>query len=70
MRREWLLRQFGNGRVVWCFHCGRKCRTRWEVDRYPVCGHDGGRYVRGNVVPACRPCNLRRCRVHSGRVSR
>lgn len=33
----------------------------WEVDRWPVCGHDGGKYVRGNIVPACRKCNGTRC---------
>jgi len=29
---------------------------RFEVDRI-VAGRDGGRYVRGNVRPACGPCN-------------
>lgn len=27
------------------------------VDRYPVAGRDGGTYRRGNIRPACAPCN-------------
>ena len=27
------------------------------VDRFPLAGVDGGRYVRGNIRPACGPCN-------------
>lgn len=62
-RREWLMKQFGNGKTIPCFHCGKRMRTRWEVDRYPICGHEGGRYVRGNIVPSCIKCNNRRCTV-------
>ena len=29
------------------------------VDRYPVPGCRGGRYVRGNIRPVCGPCNSR-----------
>jgi hypothetical protein len=45
---------------------GMKVRARvhsWEIDRIPVCGHDGGRYLRTNVAPACRDCNQARCTV-------
>jgi len=63
-RKEWLKSEAagfgGNGRVVPCYWCGRKLRKP-EADRYPVCGHNGGRYVRGNIVPACRSCNATRC---------
>jgi hypothetical protein len=63
LRRDWLLRTFGNGKTVCCFHCGRRMRTAFEVDRWPLCGHKGGRYVRGNIVPSCRKCNRNhRCR--------
>lgn len=34
----------------------------WQVDRFPVCGHLGGKYVRGNIVIACPTCNAGRCR--------
>lgn len=39
----------------------------WEVDRFPICGHDGGRYVRGNIVPSCPSCNAKRCGKAGGR---
>lgn len=58
---------------VACHHCGRLCRASarsWSVDRFPVCGHMGGRYVRGNVVPACRACNESRCRAERNAVCR
>jgi hypothetical protein len=50
----------GNGRTVPCFHCGRRLRKP-QIDRYPICGHDGGSYRRGNIVPSCKRCNSRRC---------
>lgn len=58
---------------VKCAHCGRVMRAdgrvdadgnrrfTWEVDRFPICGHAGGRYVDDNVVVSCRPCNQSRC---------
>lgn len=60
-RRAFLMGAFGNGHTVPCFHCGRRLRTRFEVDRFPLCGHAGGRYTRDNIVPACPDCNKRRC---------
>jgi hypothetical protein len=69
-RRERMIREFGSpsGLTIKCFHCGKRMRTRtkwttWEVDRFPVCGHDGGGYSKGNVVPSCPPCNRTRCGV-------
>ncbi len=73
-RRERIVEEFGVGaardpsRKVWvyCHHCPRRMRASghaWEVDRFPVCGHDGGRYTWGNVVPSCKPCNGTRCGV-------
>lgn len=35
------------------------------VDRFPVTGAEGGRYVRGNIRPACGPCNS----YHGGTMS-
>lgn len=68
-RREWLVecqgiprRKDGRKTRVRCFHCGRAVRAdKFEVDRFPVCGHDGGRYVRSNVVASCKRCNAGRC---------
>jgi hypothetical protein len=62
-RRIWMVcnpRFRGTGKTVQCWHCGKRIR-RFEVDRWPRCGHEGGRYVRSNVVPACRKCNRGRC---------
>jgi hypothetical protein len=63
VRRDWLLSAQagfgGNGRTVPCFHCGKKLRKP-TVDRFPICGHDGGRYTRDNIVPACTRCNFGR----------
>lgn len=60
-RRAWIMETFGNGKTVPCFHCGRRLRSRFEVDRYPICGHAGGRYTRDNIVPSCGKCNVGRC---------
>lgn len=63
-RREWIMSAAagfgGNGRTVPCYHCGARLRKP-EIDRFPLCGHGGGRYVRSNIVPSCGPCNRRRC---------
>lgn len=75
-RKSWLLSPAagfgGNHRRVPCTWCGRRLtRRQLQVDRWPLCGHKGGRYVRGNVVPACASCNRTRCswRTASCRVS-
>lgn len=62
-RREWIRGQFGSssGKTVKCYWCPKVMRTNFEVDRWPVCGHDGGRYTRSNVVPSCPECNRKRC---------
>lgn len=65
-RKRWLLSpasgHHGNGWSVPCHHCGRALITETlEVDRYPLCGHAGGNYRRGNIVPACADCNRTRC---------
>jgi hypothetical protein len=58
-RRQWLLDTFGDGTVVQCaFGCGTELeRDTLTVDRFPVAGCDGGKYVHGNIRPACGPCN-------------
>lgn len=58
-RKNWLLAEFGDGTVASCaFGCGTELNFyTMTVDRYPVPGYDGGRYVRGNIRPACAECN-------------
>lgn len=63
-RREHLLKKHASptGKTIPCYHCGSPMRVaagRWEVDRWPVCGHAGGRYTLDNIVPSCRRCNKR-----------
>lgn len=66
VRRDWIMSPAagfgGSGRAVRCFHCGH-WTWRPQIDRFPICGHDGGRYVRGNIVPSCKRCNGLRGRV-------
>lgn len=65
-RKRWLLTEFGNGTTAPCaFGCGATLTMEtMTVDRYPVPGCQGGRYVRGNIRPACMSCNSR----HGGAV--
>lgn len=59
-RRAYLAELYDlGGGAVQCFWCLRRVRE-WEVDRWPICGHAGGRYTRDNIVPACRECNAAR----------
>jgi hypothetical protein len=67
-RRRWIEAEHAVEGVLTCTLCGVPLLTdaraaelgateeRFEVDRI-VPGALGGRYVRGNVRPACRPCN-------------
>jgi len=61
-RRQWLLDEFGDGITAMChLELSDECEMdltleTLTVDRIvPAC--EGGRYVRGNIQPACRPCN-------------
>lgn len=58
-RKQWLLDQFGDGTTVLCsFDCGTVLTFETlTVDRYPLRRTEGGRYVHGNIRPACGPCN-------------
>jgi hypothetical protein len=69
-RREWLVEQHGIPRKrdgaktrLPCHHCRKIMMVDgpFEVDRFPVCGHDGGRYTRDNIVASCVKCNKNRC---------
>lgn len=60
-RKQWLLNVYGNGKSALCsYGCGRRVTfATITVDRYPVPGCRGGTYRRGNIRPACGPCNFR-----------
>jgi len=61
-RRARLWRELSANEQIKCHHCPRlMSKEEFEVDRFPICGHDGGRYVIGNVVPSCPECNRDRC---------
>jgi hypothetical protein len=63
-RKRWLLVEFGDGVQAPCgFGCGTVLTFETiTVDRHPIPGCRGGRYVRGNIRPACGPCNS----IHGG----
>lgn len=55
-RRQWLVDTFGDGKHVQCAftNCTEMLTIMTvTVDRYPIPGVEGGRYVRGNIRPAC-----------------
>lgn len=62
-RKRWLLTTFGDGTTAPCaLNVSSDCQgtvtyDTITVDRYPVPGCEGGRYVHGNIRPACAPCN-------------
>lgn len=56
--KAWMLAQFGDGYTAPCAFCG--IELDWHTmtkDRYPKPGRKGGRYIKGNVRPACLSCN-------------
>jgi 5-methylcytosine-specific restriction endonuclease McrA len=56
-RRAWMLITWGDGTTCPCVHCGATLDdSTVEADRIVP----GGPYVRANVQPACRRCNLDR----------
>lgn len=58
-RKLWLLATFGDGVSVVCSHCPEVLfYSTLSVDRI-VPGCQGGTYKRGNIQPACLPCNSR-----------
>lgn len=60
-RRAWIASTMGVNGWVYCHLCGKRLKasaSTWHVDRFPVPGHKGGRYIRGNIRPACPKCNL------------
>ena len=61
-RKVWLLGHFGDGEKADCaFGCGSVVSLDTiTVDRFPVPGCQGGTYARGNIRPACAPCNSSR----------
>jgi hypothetical protein len=61
VRKQWLLEQFGDGQLVACYlQISLNCALVLDeqtltVDRV-LPGMNGGRYVRGTILPACGPC--------------
>lgn len=55
-RKIWLLAEFGDGETALCSFDGCTVLLTFDtitVDRFPLSGIDGGRYVRGNIRPSC-----------------
>lgn len=54
----WMLGTMGDGITVPCAFCGKHLLySEITRDRFPKPGRKGGRYVKGNIRPACGPCN-------------
>jgi hypothetical protein len=56
VRRQWLIDTFGDGKEAQCAFddCSQMLDIHTiTVDRFPIPGVEGGRYVRGNIRPAC-----------------
>lgn len=65
-RKLWLLAEFGDGEKAPCSFCGAQLDYHSiTVDRFPLAGCDGGTYKRGNIRPACSPCNSH----HGGKLA-
>lgn len=65
-RKLWLLEIWGDGISAPCHYCAVVLTfVTLTVDRV-IPGCRGGRYVRGNIRPACGPCNS----IHGGRLRR
>lgn len=63
-RRQFLWEMHGGYALgyVFCKWCKvRLAVNEFQIDRYPICGHDGGKYLDDNIVPACEQCNATRC---------
>jgi 5-methylcytosine-specific restriction endonuclease McrA len=59
IRKTWLLGWFGDGETCNCYSCATSLVfDTLEVDRI-IPGILGGNYTRGNIRPACGPCNRR-----------
>ena len=59
-RKQWLLDTFGDGKTVVCSFDDCDVVLTFEtmtVDRHPIPGAMGGRYIRSNIRPACNFCN-------------
>lgn len=62
-RKRWLLATFGDGHYALCaiglndLCLGVVDADTIQVDRFPIPGALGGTYDRGNIRPACGPCN-------------
>jgi len=57
-----MLEHFGDGTTVICHFAGCDEVLTYDTvtaDRFPKSGKEGGRYVRGNLRPACSPCNTK-----------
>lgn len=58
--KAWMLAEFGDGITAPCSFCERPLLwSEMTKDLWPKPARKGGRYVRGNIRPACMSCNAR-----------
>ncbi len=59
--RKFLVGKYVKDDLFDCFFCHKTFEVKeMTIDRWPRCGHRGGRYTEDNVVPACITCNNKR----------
>lgn len=68
IRRQYLVDTFGDGTTVECqlrlsHECAKEATILTvdtvTIDCHPLPRHEGGTYIRGNIRPACMPCQRR-----------
>lgn len=56
VRKQWLLDTFGDGVKADCVFCGEPQDVNTVSPDRIIPGCEGGTYRRGNIRPACVPC--------------
>lgn len=55
-RKLWLLQTYGDGELTVCFRCNVPLDYETVTADRIIPGARGGTYERGNLRPACQPC--------------
>lgn len=56
IRRQWLVSTFGDGHLCHCYRCDLVLTVDTVSADRIIPGAEQGTYRRGNIRPACQPC--------------
>lgn len=57
-RRAHVVKAFSVAGELRCFFCAQRLYLdKFDVVRFPKCGHKNGRFTNDNVAPACGTCS-------------